>query len=125
MERQQQGSGFRMAMLCVIAVGLCAVAGWAQPPARVEVLRITLTPRGFEPASVSVAPGRILLAVDNRTGLPEVTLRLAGGAGPLRERRFPRGRVKWREFYTLSVGDYLLSELNHPQWVCRIRVAPR
>lgn len=93
----------------------------ARPP---QVERITLRPHGFEPRQVQRGPGRFLLAVDNRSRLDLAILRLDSDAGGhLRELRLPRGKLRWREFLTLPPGRYVLSEANHPAWVCQILIS--
>ncbi len=48
-----------------------------------EMERVTITPRGFEPNVITHAPGRFLLAVDNRSGHDDLTLHLDGETTPL------------------------------------------
>jgi hypothetical protein len=63
------------------------------------------------------------LVVDNRTGLRELTFRLdREGAGRLREVRMPRERLSYREVFDPPPGVYVLTEAEHPTWVCRVRV---
>lgn len=90
-------------------------------PLRVEL--ITITPRGFEPAEITRSKGIFLLAVDNRSGLDEVTLRHDRVAGNrLHETRVPRKELDWSEVFDLNPGQYVLTEANHPQWACRFTI---
>jgi len=52
-----------------------------QTSQRIEAELITLTPDGFEPAEIKRSQGRFLLALDNRSGVREITLRLDREAG--------------------------------------------
>lgn len=97
-------------------------------PARLESERITVRPTGFEPAEITRPAGRVLLAVNDRSGLGALTLRLDAGPGVrLREVRVPqdtRGRHEWRQVVNFPPGTYVVTEANHPGWVCRITITP-
>jgi hypothetical protein len=82
---------------------------------------VTITPTGFEPAEVTRPAERFILAVENRSGLEEVTiiLRDEGGRELLRE-RVPRERLDWSGALDLAAGSYLLSEDGNPGWACRL-----
>lgn len=93
---------------------------------RVETELVTIRPTGFEPAEISRVQGRFLLAVDNRAGLEEVTLRLDRVAGNrLRDVKVPRRKLDWREFVDLTPGRYVLSEAAHPEWNCTITITSK
>ena len=82
---------------------------------------ITIRPHGFEPKEIKCPKGRILLVVDNRSGLDEVSLRLnrvAGGS--LRAIRVPREILDWSDVVDLPPGNYVLTEAGHPNWICNI-----
>jgi hypothetical protein len=88
-----------------------------------SVIRVTIRPTGFDPAALNVPRGRVLLAVDDLSGLDEVTLRLEREAGGrLREVRAGRDRSKWRGVLDLHPGAYLLGVDGRPGWACRINV---
>lgn len=96
----------------------------AAPSSRLPVVRITIRPTGFDPAEVTLPRGRFLLAVDNRSGLDELTFRLdREGAGRLHEVRMTREQLGWRKVLDPPPGVYVLTEAGHPDWVCRVRVA--
>jgi len=93
---------------------------------RLEAELITLTPRGFEPSQITRPQGQFLLAVDNRSGLYEVTFRLDRETGNrLHEMSLPTGMLKWRNLVNLPPGNYLLTEARDPQKSCRITITPR
>ena len=97
---------------------------------------VTITPRGFEPANLTLPAGRLLLMVDNRSGLAgEIKLEMKVRRVPIllkadsrdtgtgRPQVFlPREKVNWRNLIDLPPGDYLLTEVAHPLWTCRINV---
>src|SRR6267378_2420059 len=59
---------------------------------------ITIRPTGFDPTTITRSPGLFLLAVDNKTGLDAVTLRLTReGGNPVRETHLSPHQYKWRE----------------------------
>jgi len=110
-------------VLLVLAALASARTALAQGPPPVQVERITLTPRGFEPRQMSRPAARFLLALDNRTRFSVILLRIDREGGPrLREVRMPRGRMKFREFFNLPAGRYVLTEASHPNWVCTITI---
>jgi hypothetical protein len=105
-----------------------SVASTPVVPVRLESEHVTIRPTGFEPAEITRPAGRILLAVNDRSGLGSLDLRV--DMEPLQrlfEVRVPRdtnGRHEWRQVLTLMPGHYVLTEASHPDWVCRITVTP-
>ena len=103
-----------------------------QPPAqmqtaitlpRLEAEHITITPTGFEPSEITRPAGQILLAVNNRSGLDDVTIRVdIEGGLRVAQAHESRTRLSWRGAVTLLPGRYVITEANHPDWVCRIIV---
>lgn len=91
---------------------------------RVEATVITIRPGGFEPAEITRPKGRFILAVNDRTWLPEVELRLERENGNrVHEVKVHRNRPNWREMVDLPPGQYVLREASHPDWACRITIA--
>ena len=92
--------------------------------ARLEAELITITPGGFEPGEITRPAGRFLLAIDNRSGLEDISLSLVRAAGSkLREQRVSRSKASWREVVDLTPGTFALTEANHPGWICRITIS--
>ena len=84
----------------------------------IEAEVITVTKRGFEPASITRPQGEFTLMIENAT-LENLDLRLAREAGErLHEIRPSREQPDWNELMDLRPGRYVLTELNHPQWTC-------
>ena len=98
----------------------------AQGQAEKEPLQaelITLRPTGFEPARMELVKGRFLLVVNNHSELPDVQLQLMRETGArMHAVRVPSDQVRWSEVVDLHPGTYVLTAVNHPDWVCRITV---
>ena len=89
----------------------------------VETMLITVTPTGFEPAELTRAKGRFLLAIDNQSGLDEVEFYFERETG--RRVNVPlsrRGKIAWREIVDLTPGTYILRATNDESWRCRITI---
>jgi hypothetical protein len=83
---------------------------------------ITLRSTGFEPNEIGRPAGRFLLAIDNVTGMGQMSFRLLDQSGALL-RDFPaNGRFRLRQVVDLPAGRYALVESKHPNWVCRITI---
>jgi hypothetical protein len=90
---------------------------------RVEVVVVTVLPTGFEPNEIKRGPGKFLLAVDNRSNLRDLKLRLEDESGNVRhEHRIHGGKLDSREPLDLPTGRYLLKVINQKEWVCRIEI---
>lgn len=88
---------------------------------RIKTEVVTILPDGFEPAEITRRHGRFFLAVDNRSGLEQVSLRLDKETGNrLRDVRVNRADLDWADVVNLTPGTYLLTEANNPEWVCKI-----
>lgn len=121
-------------VIALAATGIAAWVGLAKATVvqnqsnrdRIETELITIRPTGFEPTAISRVQGRFLLAVDNRSGLEEITLRLDRVAGNrLRDVKVSRRKLDWREFVDLQPGRYVLSEAAHPEWTCTVTITAR
>jgi hypothetical protein len=63
--------------------------------------------------------------VNNHSELPDVELRLMRETGGrLHGARVPQEQINWSDVVDLHPGRYVLTEANHPDWVCHIIVAP-
>jgi hypothetical protein len=98
----------------------------SRPIANFESELITITPHGFEPREITRPEGRFLLMVDNRSGVAATSLALRSEAGQrTREMRIPREEPNWSEAVELPPGRYVLTEADHPRWLCRITITAR
>jgi hypothetical protein len=92
----------------------------------VEALPITLKRGGFVPGEIIRPTGHYFLSVTNFSGVGDVLLRLdREGRERLHERRVQRENPSWRQNMHLTPGTYLLTEANHPEWVCRLTITAR
>lgn len=87
---------------------------------------ITITPGGFDVGQITSPAVPFFLLVENRSGLDEVSLRLDRVAGPrLRQVTVAREQLDWSDLVDLSPGEYVLSEGNHPSWICHITITSK
>lgn len=93
---------------------------------RLEAELLTIRPTGFDPVEITRPRGRFILVVNNRSGVHDLELRLDRERGERQiEVRLPRGRLGWKKLVDPPPGTYILTEANHPDWVCRINITPR
>jgi len=93
---------------------------------RLEAESITVRDQGFEPASLSRPPGRFLIAVDNRSHSANLELQILQVGSNARYSKQMRGKqLRWREVIELPVGEFILTETNHPAWRCQITISPK
>src|SRR6058998_3572713 len=91
---------------------------------RLQTERITVRPYGFDPQRINRPVGPFLLAIDDRSGLNQLTLYIERSLGnKLKDIQILRRRPEYREIIDLSYGDYSLKETNHPAWVCVITIS--
>jgi hypothetical protein len=87
---------------------------------------ITLRPSGFEPSEITGPAGRWLLLVDNRSGSPEMWLRLDREKGKrLHEVRVRHESLDWHDLFDLTPGEYVLTDTHHPDFACHITVTAK
>jgi hypothetical protein len=92
-------------------------------PIRIGHALITLTPTGFYPSEITRPKGLFLLAVDNQIGNQGMALRLTRANGVReKEKSLVKGQLRWRELFDLNPGRYVLTEANHPNWICNINI---
>ena len=102
----------------------------SDPSSSIEVLRVTIRPTGFEPSEINHTNKSFYFAIDNQSGLDNVQLKLereVGNSSRYVEHVFelPTGRLRGGAMKSLPPGQYLLTEAQHPEWVCRITISPR
>jgi hypothetical protein len=90
---------------------------------QVESELITILPTGFHPTQIMRPSGKFLLAVENRSGIKQVDLRLNAESG---DRLFQVSRTweraDWNEVVNPPPGRYVLTEASHPEWQCVITI---
>lgn len=96
----------------------------ASPPIPAHLL--VLRPTGFEPAEVSWPKERFFLSIDNHSNVADITLNLDREVGGrVKEVKLKMRKERGVGIFDLPPGNYLLTEANHPGWVCRITITPR
>jgi hypothetical protein len=88
-----------------------------------EAELVTVTPHGFEPSEITRPTGRFVLMVEDRSGLNTISSRLRLQAGlTLRNIPMKREQPNWSDVINLQPGRYVLSDGDHPDWVCHITI---
>lgn len=88
------------------------------------VIQLLLRPEGFDSKTLTVANGRYVLILLNRTGLENLGLqvsRVVGNGEKPKDIPFD-AKKKYRidSLIDLTPGDYVVTVQAHPEWVCRI-----
>ena len=93
---------------------------------RLEAELITVHPTGFEPSEITRPAGPFILALQNRSGLEQLLLRIERSSGPrVREVQMHWEKSDWSDVIELPVGSYTVTEANNPDWVLRLTITPR
>lgn len=88
-----------------------------------EALPIQLKAGGFVPREITKPKGDYFFSVQNVSGQEEVLLRLERENGErTNEVNLNKQKRSWRQLVHLAPGTYLMTEANHPNWVCRISI---
>jgi hypothetical protein len=88
---------------------------------KVELIKIRSA--GITPTQITRAAGVCAFAIDNESGVSEITLYLDRADGErVHEIVIPKGVPNWGAEVDLPAGNYTLKEANHPQWSCQITV---
>ena len=87
----------------------------------IQVERITLGFDGFEPKEIRRPASPFVLAINNRSRLSDVSFELFRDDGhKVHEMKGQKGQLREMKTIDLPQGNYLLKEVNHPEWVCHI-----
>ncbi len=90
-------------------------------PSSIQVEPITLKPDGFEPKEVRRPATPFVLAVNNRSRLMDVSFGLfREDQHKVQEIKGSKGQIRLMKMIDLPPGNYLLKEVNHPEWMCHI-----
>lgn len=94
------------------------------PGTRLPSHLITILPGGFQPAEARWPKERFFLAIDNRSGVDDITLRVDREVGGrLKEVNLKMRRQRSAGVFDPPPGKYVLTEANHPGWVCHITIS--
>lgn len=86
-----------------------------------QVLSLEVTPWGFQPSEAIVPRGRLLILLQNRTGVRDLNFWLARENRELVVESQPDKR-DWKAHVQLGPGTYIIGETNHPEWQFTLRV---
>jgi hypothetical protein len=93
----------------------------AHAPTTTQAEPLTLKPGGFEPDEITRAATPFVLMVNNRSGTADVSFELFREDGhKMNDIKGPKGGVRPMKLLDLPPGNYLLKEVGHPEWTCRI-----
>lgn len=111
------------AAVCALCVGY----GTAQPPKAVllDTEFVELGPYGFVPRQiVRQKPGKHFVFVRTVVPIRPLVLRLLRetGSEKLKDVPIQAGKGYWNEVLDLTPGNYILTEANHPSWICKITI---
>ena len=91
-----------------------------------EEVRVVLRSTGFAPAERTRGASSFQLTIENRSGAPDLTLRLLRVEGEqeetARDIAFPSGAMEVSEAIALPAGDYRLAVLHRPAWLLRLNL---
>lgn len=91
---------------------------------QLNAIRFVITPRGLEPADMSITPGRYWVAIDNNLDFKENSLNIDRIGGPrIKSGKTFQGQRKFRGFVDFSPGEYLVSESSRPGLQSKITVS--
>lgn len=90
----------------------------------VKLVLLALMPEGFDNTEMQLDSGEHLFIIGNRTGLKEVSVRLDREGKGLVAETIVGGRQRdWKKRLKLTVGTYLVTVNDKPNWTCRIVVS--
>ena len=89
-----------------------------------KALVFAVRPTGFTPNETTVAEGRYLIVLQNRTRRRDLVFQIDGENGK-RVKEVRQDRLDWKQQFDLQPGTYVISEANHSELRCVIRVTSR
>ncbi len=90
---------------------------------KVNGYALTVTPSGFEPASIHQPAGPLMIAVFNRTGAPHLTVQVKNQNGTLID-SFVVDIARGAGRFNLPAGNYTLAIAEIPSFTGSIQIAP-
>ena len=93
--------------------------------AQMESELITITPHGFEPQEITRPAGAFLLFIEDRSGFKRISPQITRLAGlRVLNLTISREQPDWSDVLNLQPGVYLLTDSDHPTWLCRVTIIP-
>ena len=90
-------------------------------PTNIQVQTFSLGQDGFEPKQINREPGPFVLGIDSRSQSASFEFVREDGRRAV-EIKWPKGQIRWRKLVNLPPGNYLLKEINHPDWTAQITI---
>jgi hypothetical protein len=134
---------FVAVMVCVLTIALIFTTGARTPltdrstrqvhvsasnPSsdRLEAELVSFTTTGFNPSEIKRPEGQVLLIIENRSGAIDLKFQLRQPSGDkLREIVMTKGKISSRLLIDFNPGEYELTEINHPEQVCKIIITDK
>jgi hypothetical protein len=92
-------------------------------PVRIQTELLTVRTIGVQPKQITRPKGPFYLLVENRSGLEEINLQITRSTGEQQHAvRIPKRKRMTPNLLDLNPGQYVLTELSHPDWVCAITI---
>jgi hypothetical protein len=84
---------------------------------------LTLRASGFQTKEMSISAGEYFVIIHNASGLDQFGVRIRRESGEsVHEVRLSKFQKRWRQNVRFNPGNYIISEIDHPEWTCRITV---
>ena len=123
-----------LAAVCILALGakarLTASGDQTIPPnaqrnnvpipSNIQVETFRLGFNGFEPKEITRRPGPFVLGIDNYNFRNASFELVREDGNTAHEINWPTGKTRYRKLLNLPPGNYLLREVNHPDWTAQI-----
>lgn len=117
----------------IAASAIPATAQTTANPSPVKVISIIVNSDGFSPSEVEVPEGLYLLDINDRSGLPEISVQLGNlNTKKLKEvkpAKDKQGRIlkiqDYRALFNLENGQYTITEADHPKWSLKLKVTAK
>lgn len=95
-------------------------------PPRIDGEEITLRPTGFFPKEIKRKKDPFILAINNLTGLGELSFQLARDKGEkISDKKLQKDQITSRQLLDLNPGRYILKVEAHPEWVCYLTITAK
>lgn len=91
-------------------------------PTNIQVETFRLGFNGFEPKEITRRPGPFVLGIDNYNSRNASFELVRDDGNTAHKINWPTGQTRYRKLLHLPPGDYLLREVNHPDWTAQITI---
>lgn len=89
-----------------------------------NAIRFKITPRGIEPDSLTLPPGRYLVAIDNDNDMDATALNFSKNTGEvIKFAPILVSRRKTKDYMVFTPGQYVLQDPNNPIRAAKVTVS--